>query len=58
MSESKKNETQPVKVKRKSRFGKVLGVIIIIIAITFAFIVVGQRDNYSVLQSNSKIIEL
>ena len=57
MSESKKNETQPVKVKRKSRFGKVLGVIIIIIAITFAFIVVGQRYSYSVLQSNSNEVK-
>lgn len=56
MSENKdlNSKEQEVGKKRKSRFGMVLGVLITILAVTFSFLALGQKENYTVLSSTSK----
>lgn len=48
------NKNENLEKKKKSRFGMVLGVLIVILAMVFALLVAAQKESYKVLDNSSR----
>ena len=53
-NQSNKKQEHEVEKKRKSKFAKVIALLIVILAITFALLTTAQKENYTVLDNTSK----